>query len=84
MRTLILSILAAVCLTACSNYGKKVKDHHIEVYYKEGISKEDAEKTAKLLYESDIAAGNSTDKKVCSLPKRAIPLTSAWWQYWKN
>lgn len=35
-------------LAACSNYGPKVTSSNIEVYYKEGISKEQAEKTAGL------------------------------------
>ena len=35
-------------LAACSNYGPKVSSSNIEVYYKDGISKEQAEKTAGL------------------------------------
>lgn len=70
MKRIIFGVLAALCFAACtSNYGKKVKDHHIEVYYKEGISKEDAEKTARLLYDADVAAGNQMDKKSVQLTK---------------
>lgn len=35
-------------IAACSNYGPKVSSSNIEVYYKDGISKEQAEKTAGL------------------------------------
>lgn len=70
MKNLILVMAALVTITACnSNYGKKVKNGHIEVYYKEGITEQEAEKTAKLLYDADIAANNSTDKKSIQLTK---------------
>lgn len=69
MKTLIIALAALLSLAACTNYGKKVTSGHIEVYYKDGISKGDAEKTAKLMYDSDIAAGNKTDKKSIQLTK---------------
>ncbi len=43
-----LFLLLAPFLSACSNYGPKVSSSNIEVYYKEGITKEQAEKTARL------------------------------------
>ncbi len=69
MKQVIYLLLAAFTLGACTNYGKKVKDHHIEVYYKDGISKEEAEKTAKLLYEADQAVGNKADQKSVQLTR---------------
>jgi predicted nucleic acid-binding protein len=69
MKTLIIALAALLSLAACTNYGKKVTSGHIEVYYKDGISKEEAEKTAKLMYDADIAAGNKTDKKSIQLTK---------------
>ena len=47
-------------LMACTNYGKKVNHGHIEVYYKDGISKEQAQKTADLLYLADVSTNNNT------------------------
>lgn len=47
MKKYILFLLLPL-LAACSNYGPKVTSSNIEVYYKEGISKEQAEKTAGL------------------------------------
>lgn len=43
-----LFLLLLPILAACSNYGPKVSSSNIEVYYKDGISKEQAEKTAGL------------------------------------
>ncbi len=63
MKKLILPLLAVLMLAACSNYGKKVKEGHIEVYYKEGISATEAEKTAKALYSADTEAGNKAVRK---------------------
>lgn len=47
-------------LAACSNYGPKVTSTNIEVYYKEGISKEQAEKTARL-FDQLLKASNPAD-----------------------
>jgi len=54
---IVLSLFVIVGLTGCTDYGKKVNHGHVEVYYKEGISKEDAQKTADLFYRMD--ANNS-------------------------
>jgi hypothetical protein len=63
MKSFIIAVAVALSLTACTNYGKKVKDGHVEVYYKEGITKEEAEKTARLLVDADKAANNNTTEK---------------------
>jgi hypothetical protein len=47
-------------LTACSDYGKKTKKGHVEVYYKEGISEDMAQQTANFLYDIDRLASNDT------------------------
>jgi hypothetical protein len=60
MYRIILSALFAMLLVSCTNYGKKVKKGHIEVYYKDGTTKEEAEKTADLLYRSDVEMNNNT------------------------
>lgn len=64
--------VVAILFSSCNNYGDKVSKGHIEVYYKEGISKEIAQRTADLLYESDIAANNNTKEiKSMQLLKKA-------------
>lgn len=63
MNKIILSLLAVCMLASCSNYGKKVKEGHIEVYFKEGISKEEAEITAKTIYNLDSDAKNEKARK---------------------
>jgi hypothetical protein len=56
-----LLLLLAPFLFACSNYGSKATVDNIEVYYKEGISKEQAEKTARL-FDEMLNASNPDDK----------------------
>jgi hypothetical protein len=64
--------VVAILFSSCNNYGDKVSKGHIEVYYKEGISKEIAQRTADLLYETDIAAKNNTKEiKSMQLLKKA-------------
>lgn len=69
MKKLILALLAVSMLAACTNYGKKVKEGHIEVYYKEGITGQEAEKTAKALYDADSKAGNDPARKSFQLAR---------------
>lgn len=52
MKPIILSLLVAVALTSCSNYGKKIKVDGTkgEVYYKgKGVTENDAKKTGEFL-----------------------------------
>jgi hypothetical protein len=54
MKPIILSLLVALSLTACTNYGKKVKVEGTkgEVYYKgDGVTEADAKKTGEFLKE---------------------------------
>ncbi len=57
---LILSFVLAIVLMACTDYGKKVKHGHIEVYYKDGITEEVAQKTADLFFKIDKEQNNDT------------------------
>lgn len=51
MRQLSTALLAlSVCLFSCTDYGKKVTKDFLEVYYKDGVSKDQAERTADFLY----------------------------------
>lgn len=45
MNKILLSLLVSILLFACSKHGDKVSKDFMEVYYKEGISKEQAQKT---------------------------------------
>jgi hypothetical protein len=75
MNKFILSFIVVLMLSACSNYGKKVKEGHIEVYYKEGITTTEAEKTAKALYSADNEAGNEAVRKSFQLIRKGETIT---------
>ena len=64
-----LPFLTILVLTGCGNYGKKVHHGHIEVYYEEGISKEQAQKTADLFYWIDSINNNASTLKSMQLAK---------------
>ncbi len=61
MKKILIPLVLAFALMACTDYGKKVSSSNIEVYYKEGISKEQAEKTAQLFVMA-LNASNPNDK----------------------
>jgi hypothetical protein len=63
-------LLCAICLTACNNYGKKVSKGHVETYYKEGITEQQAKDAAKLMYDIDEAAQNAKVEKSFQLIKK--------------
>lgn len=66
MKKYLFPLLAlTLLLTSCSDYGKKVSSANIEVYYKDGISKEQAEKTAKL-FDMALHSSNPNDKSTKS------------------
>lgn len=48
MKKLLLLLAPLFLLTACSKYGKKVKEGSVEIYYKSDITKEQAKRTAEL------------------------------------
>ena len=63
MKPILIILLAAFTLTACTNYGKKVKKSKIEVYYKDGITEEEAQQTADYIYELDTNPSTKDNKK---------------------
>ncbi len=69
MKPLILFLLAAITLTSCTNYGKKVKNSNIEVYYNDGITEEQAQKTADYIYKLDTDPETKDNKKSFQLNK---------------
>ncbi len=69
MKPLILFLLAAITLTSCTNYGKKVKSSNIEVYYNDGITEDQAQKTADYIYKLDTDPETKDNKKSFQLNK---------------
>lgn len=66
----LLPLLALLVLAACTNYGKKVKNGDIEVFYKEGIDQSQAQKTADFLASQIKESGaKSTGRKSFQLSK---------------
>lgn len=62
IRNLMYVVLSAL-LMACSNYGDKVVINNVDIYYKDGVSKELAEKLGRFLEENDFNE-NGTEKSV--------------------
>lgn len=58
---LAIPFLTFIVLTGCTDYGKKVSHGHVEVFYKDGINKEQAQKTADIFFSMD--ADNSAGTK---------------------
>jgi hypothetical protein len=56
-------IITALLAVACKHYGKKIKEGHIEVYYKDGITERQAQKTAKSIFNLDTDAGANPPRK---------------------
>ena len=69
MKSIILTLLVAISLAACTNFGPKVKKDYLEVYYKEGISKDLAQKTLDFIYPLWKNKSGTTDKKSIQLAK---------------
>ena len=60
----LLLLLPLIFIASCAgNYGKKVKHGHVEVFYKDGITEAQAQKTADLLYEADVLVNNNTSSR---------------------
>ncbi len=69
MKLVILSLLASVLLLSCSDRGKKISKGYLEVYYKEGITKEQAEKTMDYFLPLWKDEGEKTKTKSIQLSK---------------
>jgi len=69
MKSIALSLLLAICLSACTDHGTKLKKDYLEVYYKEGISKELAQKTLDFLYPLWKEESGKTPRKSIQLAK---------------
>lgn len=69
MKQIIFFLVAVISLSSCTNYGKKVKSSNIEVYYKDGITEETAQKTADYIYTLDTQEETKNNKKSFQLNK---------------
>lgn len=69
MKQFILAVIIVTGLLSCTNYGKKVSQDYLEVYYKEGATKEEAQKTLDLLYPLWKNEEGKTEKKSIQLTK---------------
>lgn len=56
-------LFAVLLFTSCQDFGEKVKSGHVETYYKDGITKGQAQRTADLIYKMDVNAGNKATEK---------------------
>lgn len=65
---LLLFIISTFTIASCSNYGDKVSKDFVEIYYKDNITKEQAEKTLEILYPGWNQSGT---KKSVQLVKKA-------------
>lgn len=54
----LLIIVALTALAGCENYGNKVSKDYVEVYYKDGVSKDKAQQVLDYLYPSWNDSGN--------------------------
>jgi hypothetical protein len=63
MKPIIILLVAVLSFTSCTNYGKKVKSSNIEVYYKDGITETQAQKTADYIYSIDTNPETKDNKK---------------------
>ncbi|MCX8019242.1 MAG: hypothetical protein N2747_01960 [Chitinophagaceae bacterium] len=70
MKKFLLLIVTITFLTGCANFGKKVKEEHIEVYYKDGITENEAKATARVLLNLDKQAGNKNNRKSFQLVRK--------------
>ncbi len=64
MKQLILACLLTVGLFSCTNYGKKVSKDYLEVYYKDGATETEAQKTVDFLYPLWKEDGSTAKKSV--------------------
>ena len=69
MKSFILSLLTAIVLTACSNHGEKVTKDYLDVYYKDGITKEQAQKALDYFLPKWKDEGEKTKPKSIQLTK---------------
>ena len=69
MKKILFAIAIATSLLACTNYGKKVSKDYLEVYYKDGATEQEAQKTLDFLYPLWKDESGKTETKSVQLTK---------------
>lgn len=70
MKRLPVFFIALILVAGCGNFGKKVSKEYLEIYYKDGITKEQAEKTLEYFYPKWRDKGDETGRKSIQLTKK--------------
>jgi hypothetical protein len=70
MKKIFLLIAVISIFSACNNYGKKTKSGHVEAYYKDGITEQQALNACKLICKIDVVANNPLTEKSFQLCKQ--------------
>jgi len=65
----VIVLLALLAFTSCTDYGKKTTKGHIETYYKDGITEDQAKRASELMYEVDEISHNAKVQKSFQLCK---------------
>ena len=68
--TVTLALLVLISFTSCNDFGKKVVKGNVETFYKEGITEDQAKRTAEVMYNIDEAAHNAKVEKSFELCKK--------------
>lgn len=71
MKSFILSLVAAIVLAACTNHGEKVSKDYLDVYYKNGVTKEQAQKALDYFFPKWKDEGEKTKPKSIQLTKNS-------------
>lgn len=71
MKQFFTGLACIVALSSCNEFGKKVTNKEIEVYYKDGISEAAASRTAAVLQQLNASADNGNETKSMQLDKRS-------------
>ena len=67
---ILIPVLVLIGFTSCTDYGKEAVKGHIETYYKEGITEDQAKRAAEVMYNIDEVAHNAKVKKSFQLCKK--------------
>jgi len=66
----LLPLCFVLFVSSCTSYGDKISKGHVDVYYKEGISRETAQRTADFIFEIDSLSNNPKVQKSFQLVKK--------------
>ena len=67
---ILVAILVLIGFSSCNDYGKKVTKGHVETYYKDGITEDQAKRVAEVMYNIDEVANNPKIEKSYQVCKK--------------